>query len=51
LNFGGGNLLGNIHFKYRGDERIILMDLKEIGCEDGRRLELYQNHVQWWALS
>ena len=26
------------------------MDLKEIGCEDGRWMELAQDHVQWWAL-
>jgi len=26
------------------------MDLMEIGCEDGRWMELAQDLVQWWAL-
>jgi hypothetical protein len=26
------------------------MDLREIGCEDGRWMELAQDRVQWWAL-
>ena len=26
------------------------MDLMEIGCEDGRWMELAQDRVQWWAL-
>jgi len=26
------------------------MDLKKIGCEDGRWMELAQDRVQWWAL-
>jgi len=26
------------------------MDLREIGCEDGRWMELAQDCVQWWAL-
>ena len=26
------------------------MDLMEIGCEDGRWMELAQVHVKWWAL-
>jgi hypothetical protein len=25
------------------------MDLREIGCEDGRWIELAQDRVQWWA--
>jgi hypothetical protein len=25
------------------------MDLRDIVCDDGRRLELVQVHVQWWA--
>jgi hypothetical protein len=24
------------------------MDLREIGCEDGRWMELAQDRVQWW---
>jgi hypothetical protein len=26
------------------------MDLMEIGCEDGRWMELAQDRVQWWVL-
>jgi len=26
------------------------MDLVEIGCEDGRWMELAEECVQWWAL-
>ena len=26
------------------------MDLMEIGCEDGRWMELAEDRVQWWAL-
>jgi len=26
------------------------MDLMEIGCADGRWMELAQDRVQWWAL-
>jgi len=26
------------------------MDLMEIGCEDGRWMELAEYRVQWWAL-
>jgi len=26
------------------------MDLMEIGCEDGRWMELGEDRVQWWAL-
>jgi len=26
------------------------MDRMEIGCEDGRWMELAQDRVQWWAL-
>ena len=26
------------------------MELREIGCEDGRWMELAQDCVQWWAL-
>jgi len=26
------------------------MYLREIGCEDGRWMELAQDRVQWWAL-
>jgi hypothetical protein len=26
------------------------MDLREMGCEDGRWMELAQDHVQWWTL-
>jgi hypothetical protein len=26
------------------------MDLRELGCEDGRWMELAQDRVQWWAL-
>jgi len=26
------------------------MDLMEIGCEDGRWMELAQDRVQWWDL-
>jgi hypothetical protein len=29
---------------------IIKMDLREIGCEDGRWMELAQDPVQWRAL-
>jgi hypothetical protein len=25
------------------------MDLREVGCEDGRWMELAQGRVQWWA--
>ena len=25
------------------------MDFMEIGCEDGRWIELAQDRVQWWA--
>jgi len=25
------------------------MDLMEIGCEDGRWMELAQNRMQWWV--
>ena len=25
------------------------MDLTEIGCKDGRWIELAQDRVQWWA--
>jgi hypothetical protein len=25
------------------------MDLREIGCEDGKWIELAQDRVQWWA--
>jgi hypothetical protein len=25
------------------------MDLREIGCEDGKWMELVQDRVQWWA--
>jgi hypothetical protein len=25
------------------------MDLREIGCEDGKWIELAQHPVQWWA--
>ena len=32
-------------------ELISEMDLREIGCEDGRWMELAQDRVQWWALS
>ena len=31
-------------------ELITKMDLREIGCEDGRWMELAQDHVQWQAL-
>ena len=31
-------------------ERYTVMDLMEIGCEDGRWMELAQDRVQWWAL-
>jgi len=27
-----------------------VLDLMEIGCEDGRWMELAQDCVQWWAL-
>jgi len=27
------------------------MDLRETGCEDGRWMEMAQDHVQWQALS
>jgi hypothetical protein len=26
------------------------MDLRRIGCEDGRHIELAQDQVQWWVL-
>ena len=26
------------------------MGLIEVGCEDGRLMELYQDRVQWWTL-
>ena len=26
------------------------MDLMEIGCEDGRWMELGEDHVKWWVL-
>jgi hypothetical protein len=26
------------------------MDLREMGCEDGKLMELAQDRVQWWAL-
>jgi hypothetical protein len=29
---------------------VIKMDLREIGCEDERWIELAENHAQWWAL-
>jgi hypothetical protein len=31
-------------------ELISKMDFREIGCEDGRWIELAQYRVQWWAL-
>ena len=33
-----------------GGESYTKMDLAEIGCEDGRWMELAQDRVQWWAL-
>jgi hypothetical protein len=27
-----------------------LLDVEEVGCEDGRRMELAQDRVKWWAL-
>jgi hypothetical protein len=30
-------------------ELVSKMDLMEIGCGDGRWMELAQDHVQWWA--
>jgi len=27
-----------------------VMDLMEIGCEDGRWMEMTEDRVQWWAL-
>jgi hypothetical protein len=28
----------------------IKLDLREIGCEDRRWIELAQDYVQWWAV-
>ena len=30
-------------------QRVSEMDLMEMGCEDGRWIELTQDHVQWQA--
>jgi hypothetical protein len=50
----GRILMGKHHAKCprlrRRWEEIIKMDFWETGCEDGRWMELDQDHVQWWAL-
>jgi hypothetical protein len=30
----------------QGDVKVIL-DVRELGCEDGRKISLLQDHVQW----
>jgi hypothetical protein len=46
--FWWGYFLESIHLENnKGDGRITLMDLREIGCEDKKWMELAQIHVQW----
>jgi hypothetical protein len=45
---GWGNRLRNIHFQDReGDDRITLIDPKEIDCQNAKWMELSQDCAQW----
>jgi hypothetical protein len=51
VEFWLGNVLENVHLEDRhGAGAITLRWIFERGCEDRRRMELTQDHVQWWAL-
>ena len=46
----GLNISGSEPLCSATGELISKMGLMEIGCEDGRWIELAQDRVQWWAL-
>jgi hypothetical protein len=44
-----GKLLGNFHLDHQWEDNI-KMDLREIGCQDERSMEVTQDRERWWAL-
>jgi hypothetical protein len=45
-----GNILKCSHLEDQEENGEVTLNLREMGCEDGRWMELAGDHVQWWVL-
>jgi hypothetical protein len=44
------NILKSSHLEDQEENGKVTLSLRKMGCEDGRWMELAEDHVQWWVL-
>jgi hypothetical protein len=44
------NTLKSSHLEDQEENKKVMLNLRKMGCEDGRWMELAEDHVQWWVL-